>query len=143
MYGGLDISVSGMVAQRTRLNTIAANIANSSTTRDAQGNIAPFRRKLAVLMPGNPDALSPGSRSSGVHVKEIAEDNAPPRKLWAPEHPDAQPEGTRDAGYVYLPNVNTTVEQINAVDAQRAYEANAASAEAMKSLVAQALRLLE
>ena len=28
MYGALDISVSGMVAQRTRLEVIAANIAN-------------------------------------------------------------------------------------------------------------------
>lgn len=142
MYGGLDISVSGLVAQRTRLDTIAANIANSSATRDSEGNVSPFRRKIAILMPGDPTGRTRSAREFGVHVHEIADDPAPPRKVYMPDHPDAQPEGSKDAGYVYFPNVHTPTEQINALEAQRAYEANIASAEAMKSMVAQALRLL-
>ncbi|MEM9083186.1 MAG: flagellar basal body rod protein FlgC [Planctomycetota bacterium] len=142
MYGGLDIAVSGMVAQRVRLNTIAANIANSSATRDADGNVNPYRRKFTVFMPGDPNAKNEMGRELGVHVKDILEDQAPPRKVWDPDHPDAQPEGSADAGYVYYPNFNSTMEQINALEAQRAYEANVASADAMKSLVAQALRLI-
>jgi len=40
------------------------------------------------------------------------------------------------------PNVNPVVEQINALEASRAYEANVVAAEATKSMMAQALRLL-
>ena len=39
-------------------------------------------------------------------------------------------------------NVNPLVEQINAMQATRAYEANAIAAEASKNMMAQALRLL-
>ena len=142
MYGSLDISVGGMVAQRTRLNTIAANIANSNATRDADGNLSPFKRKIAVLMSGDPGARNGRARELGVHVKAIVEDQGKPRLRWAPNHPDAQPEGSPDAGYVRLPNIHGPTEQINAMEAQRAYEANLAVADAFKSMVSQALRLL-
>ena len=37
MFDVLDIGASGLQAQRTRLDTIAANIANVNTTRDELG----------------------------------------------------------------------------------------------------------
>ncbi len=41
-----------------------------------------------------------------------------------------------------VPDINPVVEQINAMEAVRAYEANVAAAEATKTMMAQALRLL-
>ena len=35
MFGSLDTSTSALVAQRMRMEVIAANIANQNTTRDA------------------------------------------------------------------------------------------------------------
>jgi flagellar basal-body rod protein FlgC len=45
-------------------------------------------------------------------------------------------------GYVMVPDIDTTMEWVNAMQASRAYEANVAAAETTKSMVAQALRLL-
>jgi flagellar basal-body rod protein FlgC len=137
MYGLLDISVSGMIAQRTRLDTIAANLANVNTFEDAQGNFAPYRRREAMFAPGDPTARSPAGRSLGVHVSEIHVDQSPLNRRHDPTNRWADKDG-----YVLAPNVNTVVEQINAVEASRAYEANVAAAEATKSMTAQALRLI-
>jgi len=142
MYGSLDISVSGMIAQRTRLDTVAANLANSDAILDADGNPNPFRRKIAILEAGNPSARSSTGRELGVHVAGIAEDQGEFIKKWEPDSPYARPEGDPDAGYVYYPNVSSMMENVDAVDAIRAYEANVMAAESAKAMVAQALRLI-
>lgn len=142
MYGGLDVSVSGMVAQRTRFNAIAANIANQRTILDVNGEAVPFQRRIAMFRPGDPSASTRDGRAFGVHVSEIVMDDAEPRKVWDPDDPHAKPEGHPDAGYVYYPSIDPITEQINALEAQRAYEANVMAAEATKTMMAQALRLI-
>ena len=142
MYGSLDISVSGMIAQRTRINTIAANIANRNTVMDAQGNPEPYRRRFAEFAAGDPSASTRTGREMGVHVRRVGVDDGEPRKVWDPSSPLAKPDGHPDAGYVYYPNVDPTTETINGMEAQRAYEANVAAAEASKTMLAQALRLI-
>lgn len=141
MYGTLDISVSGMVAQRVRMDTIASNLANRDTILDAEGNPNPFRRRIAVFEAGNPAAMEERGRSLGVHVAEIALDPGDFRKEYDPESPYAQKDGP-DAGYVYYPNIDPVTENVNAIETVRAYEANVAAAEATKTMLAQALRLL-
>jgi flagellar basal-body rod protein FlgC len=141
MYGALDISTSGMVAQRTRLDAIAANIANAKTVYDVDGERVPYRRRIVHFAAGDPTAASSGGREMGVHVKEIELDQSPFNKRWDPSSPEAVKSGP-DTGYVLEPNVNTVWEQINAVEAARAYEANIVAAEATKSMLGQALRLI-
>ncbi len=132
MYGILDISTSGLVAQRTQLDTIAGNIANSRTTRRADGEPGPYLRRVAMFSPGD------GKGGSGVHVSAIREDtNLQPRRVHDPSHPDANAEG-----YVTYPNVDPATEMINAMIAVRAYEANVTAMEATKSIMAASLRLL-
>lgn len=133
MFGALDISTSGLVAQRTRMNVIAANIANQNSIYDADGNYSPFRRRLALLAPGDP---STGS-GAGVHVQEVAVDPSPLRKKYEPGHPAADAEG-----YVQYPNISSVIEQINALEASRAYEANITAAQATKSMLQTSLRLI-
>ncbi len=137
MYGGLDISVSGMIAQRTRIDTIASNLANVGTIADAEGNAAPYRRRFTVLAPGDPGAGRGAGSDLGVHVRSIELDHSEFRKVWDPGHPLADAEG-----YVAFPNVNSMTETINLLEAQRAYEANVTAAEASKAMVAQALRII-
>lgn len=134
MFGSLNTSASGMVAQRTRLETIAANVANANSIYDAQGNVDPYRRRFTVFAPGDPATGS----EQGVHVQEIALDSAPFRKVWEPGHP-ADVDGD---GYVEYPNVDTTMETINAMEASRAYEANVTAAQATKQMFRASLRLL-
>jgi flagellar basal-body rod protein FlgC len=77
----------------------------------------------------------------GVHVAAIEVDQSPLTPRWDPGNPFAHRSGPY-AGYVMEPQVNTVVEQINALEATRAYEANATVAEATKQMVSQVLRLL-
>lgn len=126
-----------MIAQRTRLDVISANIANKSTMLDAEGNYSPYRRRIAFFAEGNPTARSARGREMGVQVKSIGLDEAPFRLRYAPDSPYADA-----GGYVREPNIDTTTEQIDAMEAVRAYEANVAAAEAMKSMVNQGFRLL-
>jgi flagellar basal-body rod protein FlgC len=142
MYGNLDVSVSGLIAQRTRLTTIASNIANRDTILDADGNYSPYRRRFTIFEAGDPSAKTASARQQGVHVSSIELDESEFVKRWEPDSPFAQPPGTPDAGYVYYPNIDTSFEMVDGLDAQRAYEANIAAAEATKAIVAQALRIL-
>ncbi len=142
MYGSLDISTSGMIAQRTRLQVIAANIANRNAILDSAGNVDPYRRRIIGLAPGDPTAKTPEGREMGVHVAAIDLDPSPLQmQEYAPDSPYAYKSGP-NAGYVPGTNVNPVWEQVNAMEASRAYEANVVAAEATKTMMGQALRLL-
>jgi flagellar basal-body rod protein FlgC len=113
-----QIAVSGLKAQRTRMNLIANNIANAETTRTPQGG--PFRRQMVILR-GEEIGVGGNMDKMGVRVKEVKADPSPLREVYDPSHPDAN-----GAGYVQYPNVQIAVEMANLVSAQRAYEANIA-----------------
>lgn len=142
MYGALDISTSGMIAQRTRLEVVSANLAGQNTLYDAAGKLNPYRRRVAMFAPGAPDATNPMARAMGVHVQAIELDASPARPgKYDPENPDAYPSGPYK-GYVATTNVDPITEEINALDARRAYEANVSAAETTKAMFTQALRLI-
>lgn len=132
MYGLFDISTSGLVAQRVRLETIASNIANQETLLDANGRFDPWRRRSIVLAAGDPahDA------ELGTHVQAIRQADSFDLR-FLPGHPYAD-----DRGYVRYPDVDPVLEQVDALDAVRAYEANIAAVEATKSMFASALAIL-
>ncbi len=137
MFGSLDISASALTAYRTRMDTVAANVANLYTTRDASGNSVPYSRRVALFAAGAP-GLEAGL---GVHVADIVSDPAPFRKVKDPSHPDAVTSGP-DAGYVYYPNVSLEVEMADMIAATRAYQANITAYEATKSIISSSLRLI-
>lgn len=138
MYGSLDISTSGMIAERTRLTAVSANVANKSS-READGT--PFRARRVHFEVGDPSAATDQGRAMGVHVAKIEQDDRPFPLRWEPDSPFAYKQGPQ-AGYVAESNVNTVEETVNAMQATRAYEANVAAAEATKSMITQTLRLL-
>jgi flagellar basal-body rod protein FlgC len=141
MYGTLDIATSGMIAQRTRLEVIAANIANKDAVLDSSGRVNPYRRRHAHFAPGDPTARSEFGRKLGVHVSGIEINEGAVRLKHDPSHPFAYKDGPH-AGKVPVPDIDSVTEQINAMEAARAYEANVMVAESTKIMMAQALRLL-
>lgn len=142
MFGSLDISVSGMVAQRERLEVIASNLARRDAPVDPNADPDSFRRLVPIFAPGDPSAISALGRERGVHMADVALDQGEFSRRYDPEHPFAQPPGSADAGYVYYPNIDPVTEQVNAIEAMRGYEANMAAAEAAKTMLAQALRII-
>jgi len=137
----VDISASGMTAQRLRMDVIANNLANVNTTRTPQGG--PYRRQVVVFesrTPGNGgfrdllNAYTGGE--AGVRVKAIREDTSPFKRVYDAGNPDADQEG-----YVNLPNVNVVSEMVDMISATRAYEANVSVIEATKSMAMKALEI--
>lgn len=134
MFDSLDTSASGLMAQRTRLDTIAGNIANINTTRGPNGEKTPFRRRMVMLAAGQ----AGDAGKAGVHVSEIQQDPSPYLQKYEPGSPDADPA----TGMVKYPNIDMTIEYVNALEASRAYEANVTMMETTKAIINSSLRLL-
>lgn len=132
-----DISISGLTAQRKRLDIIANNLANIETTKTAQGG--PYRRKMVVMSPQSSgidfsDVLT--SQVQGVQINGIVEDQSSFKKVYDPGHPDADAEG-----YLSKPNVDLFVETINMLTAKRAFEANIAVIKTLRDMTLKALEI--
>ena len=132
----IEIAVSGLKAQRTRMNTIALNIANVTSTRTPEGGA--FRRQLTLLeaVRTRPGAIP--QNKLGVFVKDIVQDQSPFPKVHDPSHPDAD-----ESGYVSYPNVDLAIEMVDLVSAQRAYEANVAVVMSGKRMKQKALEIIQ
>ncbi|HNW46049.1 MAG TPA: flagellar basal body rod protein FlgC [Thermotogota bacterium] len=143
VFRTLNISASGLTAQRARLDVIASNIANAETTRSDEGG--PYRRKTVVFREVYESAIhDAGYRNvraqtdamRGVEIAAIEADKRPFRWIYDPSHPDANEEG-----YVQMPNVNVLREMVDLINAQRSYEANVTALNATKSFVNAALQI--
>ncbi len=138
MFNAIDVSTSALVAQRTRLNAIASNLANVSTTHNEEGEAVPYQRRFAVFQ----SVESPGANpAAGVQVSSIETEQTEPRWKYQPGHPDALKEGPR-AGWVAYPNIDMVTEFVDSLNATRAYEANIGAIEVTKDLAQQTLKIL-
>lgn len=136
----LNISATGMTAQRLRLDVAAENIANIETTRTEDGT--PYRRKLVVLEAKDDfrtvlnKAMSKTTSNGGVEATAIVDDATELKAVYNPEHPDAD-----DQGYVRMPNVDVVQETTDAMAATRSYEANITAFNAVKQMAQKALEI--
>lgn len=153
MLNGMNISASGMSAQRLRMDIIAQNIANVNTTRNEKGEV--YRRQTVVMaekedtqsfrnvlanIPAAANLLDntiTEANGQGVKVTAIAEDHVTSLKsVYDPSHPDAD-----ENGYVWYPNVDTVTEMTDLIDATRSYEANVTAFNATKNMLLKGLEL--
>ncbi len=134
-FSALQVSASGLAAERVRVNLASSNLANAESTRGPDGK--PYQR-LDPVMQAVPfgEALSAAdpARPMGVAVTGIAHDATPGRRVFDPSHPDADAQG-----FVTLPNVNPIHEVVNLMSAQKAYDANATAVETLKTMAQRAL----
>jgi flagellar basal-body rod protein FlgC len=136
VFSAFEVAASGLNAERTRMNTIASNLANARTTRTADGG--PYRR-IDPIFEARPvaqlGAADPVGRAvSAVQVQQIKADDRPPNLVYEPGHPDANAQG-----YVAYPNVNIVAEMVDMMAASRAYEAGVTSIESVKTMARSAL----
>lgn len=135
----MRISSSGLTAERLRMDTIASNIANATTTRGENGQ--PYIRKIAVFQENLQKELDKTTGTykdsfKGVKAVGIINDDSPLRRVYDPSHPDADKEG-----YVIMPNVNILNEMADMIASTRAYEANVNSMNAIKNMFSKALEI--
>jgi flagellar basal-body rod protein FlgC len=141
LFSSLDVSASGMAAQRTRAELLVENMANAETTRTPEGG--PYRRKDVVFESDS----SLGSFSSafhsalddnveGVRVSETVVDNSEPELRYMPGHPDANKDG-----YVAYPKLNPAEDMVDLLGASRSYGANVAAISAVKDMIQKSIDL--
>jgi flagellar basal-body rod protein FlgC len=126
-----------MAAQRSRMSVVAGNMANTETTRTPDGG--PYRRRDVIFqsVPAEgefseqlADITDRGGGVQGVEVVGIRQSARPARKIFDPNHPDANAEG-----YVSLPDINPIEEMVDMLSAVRSYEANLSAYNMTKSLI--------
>ena len=136
VFSALEVSASGLSAERIRMNTIASNLANARTTSTPQGG--PYRRLDPVFEAVSLDRLrgTPSMQRgvSLVRVSRMQEDKRPGTMVYDPSHPDANGQG-----YVTYPNVNAVEEMVNMITATTAYEAGVTSIGSIKQMAQSAL----
>lgn len=149
LFNIFQITSQGMTAQRERLEAASANLANSETTRTAEGG--PYRRRDVVFEAGSVEN-SGLSRSSSWSFDSMLQDAGEPAqgvrattlvsqsnngvRRFEPNHPDADGEG-----YVTLPDVDPLEETINMMSAARSFEANATAFATAKEMARASLKL--
>jgi len=137
----MEITASGLGAERQRMNVLASNLANARTTRTAEGG--PYQRMDAVFRAVpvaermRLHADDPTARFAYlVEVPEIRQDATPGERVYDPGHPDADGEG-----YVTLPNVNVVSEMVNMITASRAYEAGVTVMDTLRTMARSAISI--
>ena len=140
----LDIGASALSAQRLRMDVISQNIAMADAYETEEGGA--YRRQMVVFVEKKTfaDTLedqvsrrhSSKYRLSGVKVTQVVKDETPLVPVYDPENPAADEEG-----YIYMPNVDKTKENIDMLAAQRSYEANASAIAAVKAMLTKAMEL--
>ncbi len=151
LFGVMDISGSGLEAERVRAEVVSANMANANTTRTESGQ--PYQRQHVVfqnsavdqpqdfataLLSGNMLPAQQPQAGEGVKVAAVVSDTAAPLRRYDPGHPDADAKG-----YVTYPNINPLTEMVDLMGAERAYGMNVSAVTAAKAMITSTLNLLK
>jgi flagellar basal-body rod protein FlgC len=143
LFDALNISASGLTAQRLRMDVTSANLANAQSTQTPAGGA--YRRQDVVLQASAGEGTFAGALTgalgggepAGVEVAAIVPDTTPPRRVYEPGNPQADAQG-----YVEMPNVNPVEEMTDLIDASRSYQANVTAMQTTKQVFAKTIELL-
>jgi flagellar basal-body rod protein FlgC len=141
LFTAMEVTASGLSAERVRMNSLASNLANARTTRTPAGG--PYKRIdpvfQAVPIENRLSEVQRGETQGGVYMVEvpnIRQDQSAPQLIYDPQHPDADARG-----FVSLPNVNVVEEMVNLITASRSYEAGVTVMQTLKGMAQSALSI--
>ena len=140
MFRALNISGSGLSAERTRMNVIAQNIANANTLKTAEGG--PYKKKEVIFSAvldaarGRGGSRSQADSLGGVEVAGVVDAAQSTKRVYDPSSSMADKDG-----FVTLPNVDVVREMVDMISASRAYEANLAVGKTAKDMISATLGL--
>ncbi len=164
LFTSMEISSSGLLAQRLRMNAIASNIANVNTTKAPDGN--PYRRQWVALASSGQGQFLPAKaypplsnslplvstnqahlpreefpplqgRAMGVKVKGIMREEGNFKQVYDPQNPEADEEG-----WVAMPNIDLVTEMVDMITATRTYEANVTAFNAAKHMALKSMEIV-
>ncbi len=141
LMNAIDVSATGLTAQRRRLELLVSNLANANTTRPAGQE--PYRRKDVLFSAAEPQQTFGSAFDEaigavrGVEITKVVTDTTEPLKRYEPGHPHADKDG-----YVLYPNINPMQEMVNVMSATRSYEANLQAVTAAKDMANKTLEII-
>jgi flagellar basal-body rod protein FlgC len=148
LFDALDVSASGLTAERLRMDTIANNLANANSVKGADGK--PFQRQVVELGARGAQGGGTGGASfasfggfqqaaagGGVQALSIGSDTTPGKKVYDPGNPDADRKG-----YVTMSNVNPVTEMVDLITATRGYEADTTAIKAVEGMAQHAMDVI-
>jgi len=140
LFTSLQVSASGLAAQRARAEILVENMANAETTRTPEGG--PYRRKDVVFstdLQATPfSAVFQNELANGVRVADVTVDDRPPEMRYMPGHPDAD-----SSGYVAFPRMNPAEEMVDLMNASHSYQGNVAAMSAVKDMINKSIDLMK
>ena len=135
MFGALQTAGSGLNVFRTWLEATADNVANMQSVDVNTPGGEPFKSKL-VIAAANDQGFGAASSGHGARVVEIVDKDETERIKFEPDHPLAD-----ENGEVKYPGVDMGEQMVNAVVAQRGYQANIQVMQYARDAYQAALRL--
>jgi flagellar basal-body rod protein FlgC len=143
-FDALNISATGLTAERTQMDVTAENLANAQSTNN--GNpYKPQAVELQAINSGNSfqselsSALGGGSSTpGGVEVSGIVTENVPDQLVYDPGNPQANAQG-----YVKEPNIQPVTEMTNMISESNAYQADVTAMDTSKQMYSETLDLLK
>ena len=144
-FDSLNISATGLTAERMQMDVTAENLANAQSTNNgnpykpqavelqAVGSGNNFEAELSSAMGGG-QAATPG----GVQVSGIVTENVPDQLVYDPGNPQANKQG-----YVKEPNIQPVTEMTNLISESNAYQADVTAMATSKQMYSETLQILK
>lgn len=142
LFAVFDISSAGMSVEQARLAIAATNLANSRTSRTADGN--PYQPLSVVVRSTAAPGASYAQAEAAINaqalprpaVRSVVPLNVAPRLVHDPGHPDAD-----ERGFVALPGVDPLSTMLDLVSVSRSYEANLKAFDITRHLIERTLEM--
>lgn len=143
----LNIPLSGITAQRFRLDIISQNTTNATNFATTPEEVykrqmvvfeedKTFKRILRHHMGEGEAYMFKYKQLRGVQAVRVVEDPTPPEPVYSPNNPLAD-----EYGYVYESNVDVQIEEMDAVEAENSLQACINMYDAMKAMIQASLSL--
>jgi flagellar basal-body rod protein FlgC len=146
-FDAINISATGLTAERTEMDVTSENLANAQSTNDGTpykpqaveldsvGSGSTFQSELASAMGGSgSNEGTPG----GVQVSGIVNENVPDQLVYDPGNPQANKQG-----YVKEPNIQPVTEMTNLIQESNSYQADVTAMSTSKQMYSATLELLK
>ncbi len=136
LFKVFNVSGSAVSAQSVRLNAVASNLANADTVAGPDGNAYKARQVVVQTVLMGTRGAGADEGSAGVRVATVSENEAPGRRIFEPQNPQADADG-----YVTYSNVNAVEEMVNMISASRSYQNNVEVMNTAKTLLQKTLQM--
>jgi flagellar basal-body rod protein FlgC len=143
-FDALNISATGLTAERTQMDVTSENLANAQSTNNGTpykpqavelqsvNSGSSFQAELSSALGGNADT------AGGVEVTGIVSENVPNQRVYDPGNPQANKQG-----YVSEPNIQPVTEMTNLISESNSYQADVTAMDTSKQMYSETLNILK